>query len=442
MSRDVASVGTGGWRPAHALRRAVLLGLVLPGAAVATGRADLLVLGAPLAIGTVLAVLAGPRRLGTSAPPSATVRVARLAGQGQRVRVGVDLDLPAGTQAALVRLPTGDVVPFGLEAGVPGPGLRRLGTQVLLRRWGRVSLVRPDLRAIGPDALVLHDPLPGAETTVRVLPAVDRPVPAPLPPRSAGVVGAHRTRRAGEGTDLLDVCEFRPGDRMRRIDWRVSARRGTLHVRRTAVDADADVVLALDTRLDVGGRARQWPTSPGAGALGSTAEGSSLDLGVRTAASLAAAFLAQGDRVSVLDLSRPRLSCPPGTGRRHLRRVRRQLAEAAVVDGAGRLLLRPGVVPPGAVLLLLSPFLDAPPADLAQRMALRGTQMMAVDVLPPVDPTHRVRRDEVAARLVLAERAARLDLLRRAGVQVCPADAALVARLLREAARRRQRVGR
>jgi uncharacterized protein (DUF58 family) len=304
-----------------------------------------------------------------------------------------------------------------------------------------VLVARPDLRAIGPDALLLHVPVTGPETTVRVLPAVDRPVPAPLPPRSAGVAGGHRTRRPGEGTDLLDVREFRPGDRMRRIDWRVSARRGTLHVRRTAVDADADVVLALDTRLDVGSRVDRWPL-PTAGTPGLTVPGSSLDVTVRTAASLAQAFLAQGDRLAVLDLSRPRLSCPPGTGRRHLRRVRGRLAEVAVVEGAGRLVVRPGSVPAGAVVLLLSTFLDAPAVDLAQRLAQRGTQVVAVDVLPAADTTHLSGRDEVAGRLVLAERAARLERLRRGGVQVCRDDAALVARLLRDAARRRQRVGR
>jgi uncharacterized protein (DUF58 family) len=207
------------------------------------------------------------------------------------------------------------------------------------------------------------------------------------------------------------------------------------------VDADADVVLALDTRLDVGSRVDRWPL-PTAGTPGLTVPGSSLDVTVRTAASLAQAFLAQGDRLAVLDLSRPRLSCPPGTGRRHLRRVRGRLAEVAVVEGAGRLVVRPGSVPAGAVVLLLSTFLDAPAVDLAQRLAQRGTQVVAVDVLPAADTTHLSGRDEVAGRLVLAERAARLERLRRGGVQVCRDDAALVARLLRDAARRRQRVGR
>ncbi len=237
--------------------------------------------------------------------------------------------------------------------------------------------------------------------------------------------------------------EFRAGDRLKRIDWRVSARRGTLHVRRTAVDADADVVLLLDTRLDVGADVAAWPRPPGPGGVGASVRGSSLDVTVRTAVTLARSFLDQGDRVSMIDLSRPRLSVPPRTGRRQLRRLRGQLVEVGVYAAARRLLLRQGVVQPGMVAVLVSPLLDEPVAGLAETLQRRGTQVVAVDVLPgPLSLGMRTRREVVAARLVLAERAVRLDRLRALGVTVVHGDAGGVARMLRERERRRQRVRR
>ena len=46
------------------------------------------------------------------------------------------------------------------------------------------------------------------------------PVPAgPLPPRSSGLVGVHRSPRPGDGTELRDIRAFQPGDRLRRVDW-------------------------------------------------------------------------------------------------------------------------------------------------------------------------------------------------------------------------------
>lgn len=446
-----AAVGAGPrWQGARSLRRAAFLCLLLPGLGLVTGRPDLLVLAAPIVLGTVLAMTATanrlPRRDDVADLATALVDAPTQAGQGEEVTVAVDVSPPPGTEAAVVRLPEGERMPFGVEALVAplaDGSPRRLAQQINLPLWGKVVVARPDVRAVGADALVVAEPTVGRQHTVRVLPAPDRPAPAPLPPRFAGMVGAHRTRRPGEGGDLLDVREFRSGDRLRRIDWRVSARRGTLHVRRTAVDADADVVLLLDTRLDVGAEVAGWPGPPGPGGVGTSAPGSSLDLTVRTAVTLARAFLDQGDRVSMVDLSRPRLSVPPRTGRRQLRRLRGQLVEVGVYASARRLLLRQGVVQPGMVAVMVSPLLDEAVADLASRLQRRGAQVVAVDVLPRgLDLRLRTARETVAARLVLAERDERLHHLRALGVTVVTGDAAGVARMLRDQARRRQQVRR
>ncbi len=444
------------WQGSRAARRAALLCLLLPLAGLAAGRADLVVLAAPLLVGTALALAAHlPRGVPAADGTRLALRVEApgQVGQGETVDVRISVGVPPAAQGAVVRLPVEGSLPFGDEVAVAprpgdgGPGEVRLTARVRLPLWGPVVVARPDVRLVGADALLLADPVTGPERTVRVLPGVGAREPAPLRARATGVVGAHRTRRAGEGLDLLDVREFRPGDSTRRIDWRVSARRGTLHVRRHALDADADVVLLLDTRLDVGPVVRDWPAPPSPPGAGTAVHGSSLDLTVRTATTLTAALLDQGDRVAVVDLARPRHSVAPGTGRRQLRRVRTRLVGAAVHWQARRLQLRPGVVQPGMVAVVLSPALDDDVADLVRRLRRRGAQVLLVDTLPDdLDLAHPVsddpERDRTAARLVLRERAERLARVRATGAVVAPRGAAALARVLRVAARRRERVGR
>lgn len=450
MSAAPTATAVPTWQASRAARRAALLCLLLPLVGLATGRADLVVLAAPLLVGTALALAAHLTGAGRQRDPLAVrVDAPGQVGQGEQVDVRVVVDLPGVAQAAVVRLPVEGSLPFGDEVAVaPRAGARvLLGTRVRLPLWGAVVAARPDVRLVGADALLLADPVTGPERTVRVLPGVGAREPAPLRARATGVVGAHRTRRPGEGLDLLDVRAFHPGDSTRRIDWRVSARRGTLHVRRHALDADADVVLLLDTRLDVGRVVRDWPAPPSPAGAGTAAAGSSLDLTVRTATTLTAALLDQGDQVGVVDLARPRHSVPPGTGRRQLRRVRTRLAGAAVHWQARRLQLRPGVVQPGMVAVVLSPALDDDVADLVRRLRRRGAEVVLVDTLPddldladPVsaDPV----RDRTAARLALRERDERLARVRSTGAVVAPRGAGAVARVLRSAARRRERTGR
>ena len=69
----------------------------------------------------------------------------------------------------------------------------------------------------------------------------------PLPRRLQGLTGAHESARAGDGGDFRDIHPFTAGDRLRRIDWKATARRGQnaadLYVRRTAALAGTIDVL-------------------------------------------------------------------------------------------------------------------------------------------------------------------------------------------------------
>src|SRR6476660_6342640 len=94
-------------------------------------------------------------------------------------------------------------------------------------------------------------------------------------PQPDGLVGRHRSRRTGSGTDFEGIRPFTTGDRLKRITWPVSLRTGELHVVTTRAEQDAGVWLVVDALRDIG-------VSGGVDGVAS-----SLDLTVRAAAALA-----------------------------------------------------------------------------------------------------------------------------------------------------------
>ena len=68
--------------------------------------------------------------------------------------------------------------------------------------------------------------------------------------------GSEVARAKGEGIEYADIREYVPGDRLRAINWRASARRGGLVVNERHPERNTDVVLFVDSFVDVRGRGR------------------------------------------------------------------------------------------------------------------------------------------------------------------------------------------
>jgi len=425
-----------GWRVAPTLRRSGVLAVSLVVGGLVTGRLDAVVLGAPLGLGLLLAIIAGhPRTV-----PEAAAGTPRLLAEGATAPVAVRVARSRSAQVVVVRVLAGGSDPGPHTRVVSGArAADGFGLGVAGLRWGRRLVAQADTLAVGPDGAFLAGPTAGAEHWATVLPGLDPMAAIPAPARPAGLVGSHRTRRPGDGSDLHDVREFAAGDRLRRIDWKVTARHGgaqrALYVRRTLVDADADVVLALDTRVDLGADAAEWSGLRGRAALGQGAgarPGGSLDVAVRAAASLAQTHLRQGDRVALDEIGRAGLLVRSGSGRRHLVVVRLALAGCSATSGTRSVLTRAASVPAGATVYLLSPFVDADAADLAAALARRGVGVVALDTLPtPIAPDRTAPGGELALRLLLAERADRLRGLAEHGVAVLRWDPAAIVPVLR-----------
>lgn len=271
------------------------------------------------------------------------------------------------------------------------------------RRWGRRVLGEEQVALTSAWGGYRWGPVLMAGDQMRVLPqtaAYDSRAEAPQP---LGLVGAHRSRRLGGGSEFAGIRGFQSGDRMRRINWRVSLRTGSLHVVTARAEEDAGVLLVVDALADHGRSG------------GLDGVDSSMDITVRAAAALAEHHAHQGDRVGLRVVGPAGETVGFGSGRRHLRMLLGRLAGLQVGD------LRHGTdlsfrATAGTVVMVLSPMLSPEVGTATATLVRRGLPVMVIDTLPPgaapavMEGTddvvadlawrmRRIERDEVLAKL-------------------------------------------
>ena len=78
----------------------------------------------------------------------------------------------------------------------------------------------------------------------------DRLLPASWQPNRqlAAQSGGYRSRFRGRGMEFAEVRAYLPGDDVRSIDWRVTARRGKVHTKLFHEERERPVIVALDYR--------------------------------------------------------------------------------------------------------------------------------------------------------------------------------------------------
>ncbi|WP_232534245.1 DUF58 domain-containing protein [Plantactinospora sp. KBS50] len=405
--------------------RAVLLtGLLLLGA-VLLGRVDLVVLAAPFALGTAyalrrrptavprLAVATGDPILVEDGPVAATVTV------GAPGPVGYDLALVrTGVSPWLEMQRCGFATDREPPAGsadrpfittVPPDAAVDLELSGRTRRWGRHRIGPAGTRAVACDGLLASRPVFAGGERVRVYPATDPFEAVEAMPRAAGLVGGHRSRRPGEGGELAGVRVFTPGDRLRRVDWRVSLRARQLHVAATLSDRDAEVVLLLDVLAEAG-------RSGGAGGRASV-----LDTTVRAAAGIAEHYLHRGDRVALLEYGLNARWLRPATGRRQYLTVLEWLLDVEPDEFEHEPfdhVFGPHLLSADALVVVLTPLLDDRSAEMLARLARAGRFVVAVDTLPAAAPGDRSSVAQLAHRLWRLDRENIVGQLRDHGVPV------------------------
>lgn len=399
-------------------------------AGVVLGRVDLVLLAAPFAVGTAWALRRRPRlapQLEVSAGESFSVEGGDVAGV-------VSVGNPDAVTYDVVVLRAAASPWLGLSGAdrphvvaVPPRRAADLALAGTARRWGRHPLGPAGATVFACGGLLYAEPEPAAPAQVRVYPAADPFSADEAMPRAAGLVGGHRSRRPGEGGELAGVRMYAPGDRLRRVDWRVTLRTGELHVASTLSDRDAEVVLLLDVLCDVG---------RSGGVRGSA---SALDTTVRAAAAVAAHYLHRGDRVSLLEYGPRARRLPPASGRRQLLRVLEWLLEVRAGSRAGDELPPDGPhgLATNALIVVLTPLVDQRSGPMLARLARSGRYVLAVDTLPAGLAAPEIGPySEVAYRLWRLEREHTVDALREHGVPVVPwAGAGSLDQVLRDISR-------
>ena len=147
-----------------------------------------------------------------------------------------------------------------------------------------------------------------AAAEVQVLPELKKFRPFPLrPQRTLHSAGSIPARLGGRGTDFWGVREYHPGDPLRHLDWRLTARHpNKFFTKEFEQEEIADIGLFLDARKKVDLQV----------------DGDSLfEHSVRAAASLAEVFLRQGNRISMLIFGEPEVNLYPGYGKVQLNRI-------------------------------------------------------------------------------------------------------------------------
>ncbi len=405
---QVAATTTQSWTHSAGLVAGSVTALLLAAIGLIAGRIDVALLSLPLVAAAALSWDRRPTR-----DEQATVTLSMT---DSDAGVEYDLDISTPPQAEMIVLRYSVLGGKARELVVAGPLAGGIAGTVPLLHSGPQELVRFDYRFLGVDAVaasVPQEPIVGE----RVVPPSRTMIDAlPLPRRLQAMTGLHESARLGDGGEFRDIHPFSSGDRLRRIDWKATARRGRsvadLYVRRTNALADATVLIVMDSRDDVGEQIAQWRLN-----VAVDKGVSSLDLAREAASSIAGAYIASGDRVGFQDLSSRARMIPHAGGGRHLWRLMKAI-EVTTPSTVPFAYQRPPIVPPGALVYLLSSLLDDQPLNLALTWLGNGHRVIAVDVLPPARFARTTRYERIAHRMVLMERADRIRVLRARGVEM------------------------
>ena len=375
-------------------------------AALVARRPELVVASAPfwLALGLGLA---------TAREPTVRVSVALsrdrvLEGDEVTLTVGVRSEEPVGHTELFLALPVGlrpvaetpNPVAFSLRDREQDRELR-----VCCDRWGGYALGEVHVRVRDRFGFFVFERRYEERVPLKVYPR-EEALRTLLRARETQVYAGNQVaRRRGDGIEFADLRPFAFGDRVRRINWRASARRGAPWVNEHHPERNADVVLFLDTFAE----ARR-------------ADAGTLELAVRAATSLASAYLERRDRVGLVAFGGFLRWFAPGAGVVQRYRVVDALLDTEVIEHYAWKdidVIPARTLPPQSLVIALTPLLD--PRALRALLDLRARRfdLAVVEVSPvPFTEPRRGGTGDLAYRLWQMTREALRERFRRAGVAV------------------------
>jgi uncharacterized protein (DUF58 family) len=312
-------------------------------------------------------------------------------------RLEVLVEIPSGLDLVESRNP----VALRLEVGED----RTLELRLRCARWGAYRVGDVHLRARDAAGLFAWEQTLERASSLQVYPRPEqlRELVAPL--ETQLFTGNRVSRQKGEGLEFADLRPFATGDRIRRINWRASARRGDLWVNEFHAERNADVILFLDSFADV----RRGGTG-------------TLDQAIRAADSLAEQYLVHKDRVGLVNFGGVLNWLRPGAGMQQRYRIVEALLNTEItlsyawkeIDVLPR-----GTLPAKALVLALTPLLDDRAVSALLDLRARGFDLVVIEVSPlPFAEPEPGELGQLAFRLWKLVREARRAEYERAGAPV------------------------
>jgi uncharacterized protein (DUF58 family) len=361
------------WAPTSRLLTYPWLVAALLLAALAAGRPELVAVAAPLAA----VLLVGLLRSRRPSPPALQVSAsaARVV-EGDPVELTLAVDFPPEIEALEVGVVLGPGIEV-VDTANPAVLVRAGGTRQHLTfslrpvSWGVYFLGTVHLRAFDDFRLRRFEARVRADVEVRAYPGAEKLRTLIRPLRTHVYSGSRVAVHKGEGVEFADLRPYAPGDRVRSVNWRASARRGDLWVNQRHPERNVDVVLLLDTFSHAG------PEGEG-----------TLEQMVRGAWSLASAWLRDRDRVGLIAFGGTLRWLEVGYGPHRAYRLIDALLDTQVVfsyawKGVDVIPIR--LLPPHALIVGVTPLLDRRLVRALLDLRGRGCDVAVVELTPAVD---------------------------------------------------------
>jgi uncharacterized protein (DUF58 family) len=231
--------------------------------------------------------------------------------------------------------------------------------------------------------------------TLTVLPRIEELGTLDLKAKHLGPwPGLILSRRIGLGSEFFELSPYTPGDDLRRVNWKASAKLNQLVTNEFEGEQVTDVLVALDCSQGVASRLFDFDA---------------MEFEISLAASLCAQLIMQGNRVGLSVYGAVRTWVNLAFGRRQLLKILDNLA--IVKPGPATVPLNYAVesvitalVPARSVVVLISPLLSKDIVELTENITARGYSVLCFT--PFTRPIHpdSTEPEALALRILALER--------------------------------------
>lgn len=194
--------------------------------------------------------------------------------------------------------------------------------------------------------------------------------------------GDIRSKLLGPGNEFFGLRDYWPGDSLRHVNWKASARRDRLVTNEYEMEKISDVTMVIDART--------------------SREGCDLEAAVEAAASLSSHFLKRRDRVGMIIVGQVVDVIKADSGKRQMHRI---------MDGLTR--LRPGTERSAvnirlalnryfrgdSMLVLISPMNDRRMVETSEEIVRKGHRLLVISPRPVMGPGDNGKANALAFRM-------------------------------------------